>query len=109
MDAVGEGFLKHSHCTYQMSIHCKYKLTLTVDIVHSAINGHLAQTGQNASGNRGDDFRALKLCELQPYTFLHPNGETGIPAILGCQGEEKAGGGRGMKTVCVLYKLNFTI
>lgn len=71
-------------------------------VVRSVINGHLAWTAQNASGNRGDDFRALKLCELQPYTFLHPNGETGIQSILGLQGEEKAGAGRGMKTVLFL-------
>jgi hypothetical protein len=60
--------------------------------------GHLAWTCQNASGNRGDDFRALKLSELQPYTWLHPNGETAVECVLGLQGEEKAGK-RGMKTV----------
>lgn len=76
-------------------------------VVRSVINGHLAWTAQNASGNRGDDFRALKLCELQPYTFLHPNGETGIQSILGLQGEEKAGAGRGMKTVCCLNITDF--
>ena len=67
-----------------------------------AINGHLAWTAQHASGNRGDDFRALKLCELQPYTFLHPNGRTPLPCVLGIQGEEKAGAARGMRTVCFL-------
>jgi hypothetical protein len=54
---------------------------------------------QNASGNQGDDFRALKLSELQPYTFLHPNKETLVQSILGLQGEEKAGAGHGMRTV----------
>jgi hypothetical protein len=64
------------------------------------INGHLAWTCQNASGNRGDDLRALKLCELQPYIFLHPNKETPIYSMLGMQGEEKAGK-RGLKTVSI--------
>lgn len=74
-------------------------------IVRSVVMGHLAWTGQNASGNRADDFRALKISELQPYTFLHPNGETGVQAILGLQGEEKAGAGRGMRTVRIFpYK-----
>ena len=62
------------------------------------INGHLAWTAQNASGNRGDDFRALKLAELQPHTMLHPNKETAMYSVLGLQGEEKAGR-RGMRTV----------
>ncbi|KAL1714102.1 hypothetical protein EV715DRAFT_295461 [Schizophyllum commune] len=61
------------------------------------VNGHVAWTLQNASGNRGDDLRALKLCELQPYTWLHPNKETSVFSILGMQGEEKAGK-RGLKT-----------
>ncbi|KAJ6450568.1 hypothetical protein C8R47DRAFT_1189292 [Mycena vitilis] len=66
--------------------------------LHQTLNGHLAWTCQNASGNRGDDFRALKLCEMQPYIFLHPNKETSVSCVLGLQGEEKAGK-RGMKTV----------
>jgi hypothetical protein len=66
--------------------------------VRSVIYGHLAWNAQHATGNRGDDFRALKLAELQPWTFLHPNKETAIPCILGLQGEEKAGK-RGMRTV----------
>ncbi|KAJ7604786.1 hypothetical protein DFH06DRAFT_1275671 [Mycena polygramma] len=66
--------------------------------LHQTINGHLAWTCQNASGNHGDDFRALKLCEMQPYVFLHPNKETPVSCVLGLQGEEKAGK-RGMKTV----------
>ncbi|KAF8517098.1 hypothetical protein JB92DRAFT_3307239, partial [Gautieria morchelliformis] len=61
------------------------------------INGHLAWTCQNGTGNHGDDLRALKLCELQPFTWLHPNNETAVPCILGLQSEEKAGQ-RGMKT-----------
>ena len=67
--------------------------------MHPAINGHLAWTLQHASGNRGDDIRALRLAELQPATMLHPNNETQIPVIHGLQGEDKAGK-RGMKTVC---------
>ncbi|KAJ7125542.1 hypothetical protein C8R43DRAFT_1240832 [Mycena crocata] len=66
--------------------------------LHQVINGHLSWTCQNASGNRGDDFRALKLCEMQPYIFLHPNKETSVYCVLGLQGEEKAGK-KGMKTV----------
>lgn len=60
--------------------------------------GHLAWTCQNATGNRGDDIRALKLCELQPHEWLHPDTQTGVKCILGCQGEEKAGK-KGLKTV----------
>lgn len=52
--------------------------------------GHVAWTCQNASGNRGDDLRALKQCDLQPYKLLHPNMETVIPTILGLQDEHKA-------------------
>ena len=74
--------------------------TETASLVRCAINGHLAWTAQHASGNRGDDFRALKLAELQPYTFLHPNGRTPLPRVLGLQGEEKAGAARGMRTIC---------
>lgn len=55
---------------------------------------------QHAYGNCGDDFQVLKLAELQPYTFLHPNGHTPLPCVLGLQGEEKAGAARGMHTVC---------
>jgi hypothetical protein len=54
----------------------------------------------NASGNRGDDIRALRLCEMQPYQFLHPNGETTIPAVLGLQSDmEQKARSKGMKTV----------
>ncbi|KAJ6453900.1 hypothetical protein C8R47DRAFT_934035, partial [Mycena vitilis] len=60
--------------------------------------GHLSWTSQHATGNRGDDFRALKLAELQPYDIPHPDRRTLIPAVLGLQGEEKAGR-RGMRTV----------
>ncbi|KAJ7679310.1 hypothetical protein DFH06DRAFT_974792 [Mycena polygramma] len=63
-----------------------------------AVWGHLAWTAQHASGNRGDDFRALKLAELQPTTLKHPDKRTEIYSVLGLQGEEKAGR-RGMKTV----------
>ena len=62
------------------------------------INGHLAWMCQNVSSTHGDDFQALKLSELQPYTWLHPNQETAIYSVLGMQGEEKAGK-HDMKTV----------
>ncbi|KAF5336960.1 hypothetical protein D9611_002923 [Ephemerocybe angulata] len=55
------------------------------------INGHLAWTMQNATGNRGDDIRALKIAELQPYDMPHPNSITSMFCILAMQGEEKAG------------------
>lgn len=77
LDSVGIAFLKHRE-------------------LRSVINGHLAWTCQHATGNRGDDFRALKLAELQPYTLLHPNRQTEIHAGLGLQGQEKAGR-RGMR------------
>ncbi|KAJ7268872.1 hypothetical protein C8J57DRAFT_1608900 [Mycena rebaudengoi] len=79
LDRIGVGFLSHPH------------LRLT-------IFGHLAWTAQHASGNRGDDFWAFKLCELQPYNITHPNGSTAMYSILGLRGEEKAGK-RGMRTV----------
>ncbi|KAF4618297.1 hypothetical protein D9613_011520 [Agrocybe pediades] len=76
---VAKGFLKHRE-------------------LRSAIMGFLAWNFQNATRNRGDDFRALLLAELQPTVFTHPNGKTAIWAVLGCQGEEKAGASRGMRT-----------
>ncbi|KAJ7756996.1 hypothetical protein B0H16DRAFT_1314634 [Mycena metata] len=63
-----------------------------------AVFGHLAWTAMNATGNRGDDFRSLKLAELQPYSMQHPVHNMKIFAVLGLQGEEKAGK-RGMRTV----------
>ncbi|KAJ7933678.1 hypothetical protein B0H13DRAFT_1855921 [Mycena leptocephala] len=51
-----------------------------------------------ALSNRGDDFRALKLAELQPYGMTHLDGRTSVFTVLGLQGEEKAGK-RGMRTV----------
>ncbi|KAJ7154733.1 hypothetical protein C8R46DRAFT_442730 [Mycena filopes] len=66
--------------------------------VRLAVFGHLAWTAQHASGNRGDDFRALKLAELQPYFMQHPTHNMKIFTVLGLQGEEKAGK-RGMRTV----------
>jgi hypothetical protein len=65
--------------------------------------GHVAWTCQNASGNRGDDLRALKQCDLQPYKILHPNMETIIPTILGLQDEHKATKS-GMQTVSLVAK-----
>lgn len=67
--------------------------------MRSAILGHLAWTTQLASGNRGDDLRALKIAELQPYLMKHPlNDGTKVFTVLAMQGEEKAGL-KGMKTV----------
>jgi len=73
---------------------------LTGPIVHPTINGFLAWTCQNATGNRGDDFRALKLCDMQPYELLHPNLETEVYCVFGLQEESKTIH-RGMQTVCV--------
>ncbi|KAJ7835416.1 hypothetical protein B0H13DRAFT_2240081 [Mycena leptocephala] len=88
LKTIGYSFLEHRECAFM----------LKTRKVHQVINGHLAWICQNASGNRGDDFRALKLCEMQPYVFLHPNKETSVYCVLGLQGEEKAGK-KGMKTV----------
>ncbi|KAJ3769609.1 hypothetical protein FB446DRAFT_706117 [Lentinula raphanica] len=63
-----------------------------------AVDGHLAWTAQNASGKRGDDIRSLRIRELQPYEFVHPNKVTKIDALLGLQGEEKYKA-KGMKSV----------
>uniref|UniRef100_A0A8H8CI32 XPG-I domain-containing protein n=1 Tax=Psilocybe cubensis TaxID=181762 RepID=A0A8H8CI32_PSICU len=92
MAKIGGGFLMHREYN-----------SLWVELdeifqVRSVINGHLAWAAQNASGNRGDDFRALKLAELQPYVFLHPNKETAVECVLGLQGEEKAAANRGLHT-----------
>ncbi|KAF9555338.1 hypothetical protein CPC08DRAFT_753114 [Agrocybe pediades] len=81
MAKVGIGFLMHRECE-----------------LRSAINGHLAWTCQNASGNWGDDFRALRLAELQEFEWIHPDGQTPVFCVLGCQGEEKAGASRGIRT-----------
>ena len=62
----------------------------SIDSVQSTVMGHVAWTCQNASGNRGDDLRSLKQCDLQPYKLLHPNMETIIPTVLGLQDEHKA-------------------
>ncbi|KAG6908224.1 hypothetical protein DXG01_005696 [Tephrocybe rancida] len=78
LDKIGYGFLAHRE-------------------LKSAINGHLAWNMMNTSSNRGDDIRALHLSEMQPYEFLHPNGETSVPAVLGLQSAQKAAL-RGMKT-----------
>ncbi|KAF5370507.1 hypothetical protein D9615_010341 [Tricholomella constricta] len=78
LDKIGYGFLDHRE-------------------LKATINGHLSWCMMNASGNRGDDIRALRLCEMQPYTFLHPNGVTEVPSVLSLQSEQKATR-RGMKT-----------
>ncbi|KAJ7819603.1 hypothetical protein B0H14DRAFT_3147405 [Mycena olivaceomarginata] len=79
LEQIGYGFLGHRQ-------------------LRLVVFGHLAWTAQHASGNRGDDFRALKLAELQPYGMTHPDGRTSVFTVLGLQGEEKAGK-RGMRTV----------
>jgi hypothetical protein len=82
-----------------LSIYTSQLMYSVPTTVRSAINGHLAWTVQNATGNRGDDVRALKISELQPYEMLHPNNVTPIFCVLGLQGEEKAGL-KGMQSVC---------
>ncbi|KAJ7495690.1 hypothetical protein B0H11DRAFT_1716656, partial [Mycena galericulata] len=79
LERIGQGFLAHRH-------------------IRLSVFGHLAWTAQHASGNRGDDFRALKLAELQSHVLLHPDRRTAMESILGLQGEEKAGK-RGMRTI----------
>lgn len=97
LDAIGIGFLEHRECKLFFFWTSIYQTNFQT-VVRSVVNGHLAWTAQSATGNRGDDFRALKLAELQPYTLLHPNKETALYSVLGLQGEEKAGR-RGMRTV----------
>ena len=70
--------------------------------MHPTINGFLAWTCQNATGNRGDDFRSLKLRDMQPYELLHPNLETEVYCVLGLQEESKTAN-RGMQTVCAEF------
>ncbi|KAF9018420.1 hypothetical protein BDZ89DRAFT_960176 [Hymenopellis radicata] len=53
--------------------------------------GHLSWVCQRASGNHGDDFRSLRLAQLQPYIWLHPDKSTQVFSVLGLQNEEKAG------------------
>lgn len=77
-DAIGRGILSHRE-------------------LRSTVHGHVAWTTQNASGNRGDDIRSIKLAEIQPYTLLHPDGRTQMTSVIAMQGEEKAGL-KGMKT-----------
>lgn len=60
--------------------------------------GHLSWVLMNAAGCRGDDLRALKLCELQPHEMVHPTQQTPIFAIVGVQSQHKAQK-RSMKTV----------
>ncbi|KAJ7198510.1 hypothetical protein GGX14DRAFT_374030, partial [Mycena pura] len=78
LQEIGRGFLAHRELA-------------------SALKGHLAWTGQNATGNRGDDIRALRLSEIQPYEMTHPKRKTRFFVVLGLQGAEKCGK-RGMKT-----------
>ncbi|CAK5268920.1 unnamed protein product [Mycena citricolor] len=78
-ERIGQAFLAHRH-------------------QRLAVFGHLAWTGQSATGNRGDDIRSLALCEIQPYEMAHPTQvRQQIYCLLGLQSQEKAGK-RGMKT-----------
>ncbi|KAJ7939029.1 hypothetical protein B0H13DRAFT_1941418 [Mycena leptocephala] len=54
-------------------------------------------TAQHAPGNRGDDFRSLKLAELQWHSLMHPDTRTTMLSILGLQGDKNTGK-RGMRT-----------
>lgn len=80
LEAVAKGFLMHCECKLYSESSCNVGLIFL--IVHSAIFGHLAWTSQHASGNCGDDLRALKLAELQPWTMTHPNQETDMVSRL---------------------------
>ncbi|KDR71016.1 hypothetical protein GALMADRAFT_214050 [Galerina marginata CBS 339.88] len=88
-DIVANTFLHQISEEVMTKIHYGF---LQHRVLKSAINGHLAWTMMNASGNRGDDIRALRLCEMQPWTFLHPNNETRVFSVLGLQSdmEQKA-------------------
>jgi len=83
------GFLEHCECEFTKWIHIYLRELTTPQPVKATINGHLAWTMMNASGNRGDDIRALHLCEMQPYQFLHPNNETSVYAVLGLQSDQE--------------------
>ncbi|KAJ7722698.1 hypothetical protein B0H16DRAFT_1737605 [Mycena metata] len=82
----------------------KTRMDEALTLVTSLVWGHLAWTAQHASGNRGDDFRALKLAELQPTVLKHPDKLTDIWAVLGMQSEQKAGK-RAMRTVAFYVSL----
>ncbi|KAJ7793071.1 hypothetical protein B0H14DRAFT_3561479 [Mycena olivaceomarginata] len=56
LEQIGYGFLGHRQ-------------------LRLVVFGHLAWTAQHTSGNRGDDFRALKLDKLQPCGMTHPDGQ----------------------------------
>ena len=105
LEDIGLSFLEHRERRSVFVIVKPADAAISIS-VKMAINGHLAWTCQNASGNRGDDIRSLRLSELQPYQFLHPNLETSVCCVLGLQGEEKAGR-RGMKTVGVYFLCAF--
>ncbi|KAJ3752657.1 hypothetical protein EV360DRAFT_75166 [Lentinula raphanica] len=94
--------LHESRTSHTCDLTCRYLTCgsryLDLRVTKPAVLGHLSWTSQHASGNRGDDIRALKLAELQPHILLHPNRETAIFSILGLQGEEKAGK-QGLRTV----------
>jgi hypothetical protein len=102
---IGYAFLSHQECKFMLKLSVSHFKICLVPPVQSTVMGHIAWTCQNASGNRGDDLRALKQCDLQPYKILHPNMETIIPTILGLQDEHKAIK-NGMQTVSSVIKSN---
>lgn len=99
LSRVGKGFLEHRERGFLAFVRLA-TTELISNIVKGAVHGHLAWSTQNASGNRGDDVRALKISELQPHEMLHPDSITKMSVVLGLQGEEKAGL-KGMQTASV--------
>lgn len=87
-------------CTLRVGSYMKATNELLTQrvLARLVVLGKLAWNFQNSTGNRGDDVRALRLCELQPHTMNHPNNLDRIYTVLGLQGEEKAGR-KGMQTV----------
>ncbi|KAF9062011.1 hypothetical protein BDP27DRAFT_1369177 [Rhodocollybia butyracea] len=80
VDIIANTFL--SKITEEQILNVGLKGFLMHRELRSTVFGHLAWVAQHATGNRGDDFRALKLAELQPHTLLHPNKETAIPSFI---------------------------
>ncbi|KAF6752308.1 hypothetical protein DFP72DRAFT_815521, partial [Ephemerocybe angulata] len=87
-DIVHNTFLDHVSDDDLWRIGCGFLMHRNL---RSVVNGHFAFCEQLATGNRGDDVRSLRLCEMQPYDMPHPNNVQVIKSVLGLQGEEKAG------------------
>ncbi|PBK88650.1 hypothetical protein ARMGADRAFT_1047408 [Armillaria gallica] len=86
MDAA----LMHSHSGIDSNEDAVDIVANTFLAVRIAVFRHLAWTCQMASRNHSDDFQSLRLVELQPYVWLHPNKQTQVFSVLGMQGEKKA-------------------